>query len=139
MSAPAVAKAPLLSDAVKAFNEAYAEAGVGPTDLSFAEMPDNSSWHYFAYLEAASICKQGEAESLVRKGDTAIGGRIPICPSGGPSSMGEAYPAQGIAQVCEMTWQLRGQCGQRQVENAKVALGQTYGAQGNSSAIIMQV
>ena len=138
VSAPAKAEAPLVSDAVLAFNVAYEEAGIGPEDLSFAELPDNSAWHYFVYMEAASLCKPGEAERLVHEGATAIGGRIPVCPSGGPSSMGEAYPAQGIAQMCEMSWQLRGQAGQRQVKGAKVALGQTYGMQGNSSAIIMK-
>ena len=138
LSAPAKAEAPLLSDAVLAFNIAYEEAGIGPEDLSFAELPDNSAWHYLVYMEAASICKPGEAEKLLREGATAIGGKIPVSPSGGPSSLGEAYPAQGIAQMCEMTWQLRGEAGKRQVEEAKVALGQTYGAQGNSSAIIMK-
>lgn len=139
LSAPAKAQAPLISDAVLAFDTAYEEAGIGPEDIDFAELPDNSSWHYLVYMEAAKLCKQGEAEILLRQGDTSIGGKIPICPSGGPSSMGEAYPAQGIAQMCEMVWQLRGQAGQRQIEGATVALGQTYGMQGNSSAIIIKI
>ena len=63
---------------------------------------------------------------------------MPISPSGGPSSLGEAFPAQGIAQACEIVWQLRGEAGQRQVEGARVAVGQTYGANGNSSAIILK-
>ena len=138
LSAPAKAEAPLISDAALAFDGAYEEAGIGPEDLSFAELPDNSSWHYLVYMEAARLCRAGEAERLIREGATAIGGKIPVCPSGGPSSMGEAYPAQGIAQMCEMAWQLRGEAGQRQVEEATVALGQTYGMQGNSSAIIMK-
>ena len=138
VSAPLNPMAPLISDATKAFDMAYEEAGIGPEDLDFAELPDNSSWHYFVYLEAAKLCKIGEAEAMVRRGDTAIGGKMPVSPSGGPSSLGEAFPAQGIAQACEIVWQLRGQAGKRQVEGASVAIGQTYGANGNSSAIIIK-
>ena len=57
----------------------------------------------------SALCKRGEAETLLRAGDTTIGGRIPVNPSGGLACFGEAVPAQALAQVCEVTWQLRGQ------------------------------
>jgi len=132
------AETPDLSESVMACKMAYDEAGVGPEDIDFVELPDNSSWHYFAYMEAEGLCKPGEAEQLVRAGETTIGGKIPVNPSGGPSSMGEAFPALGIAQLCEITWQLRGECDQRQVEGAKVALGQTYGSNGSNAVVILK-
>jgi len=129
---------PDLSESVAACQMAYAEAGVGPEDLDVVELPDNSSWHYFAYMEAEGLCKPGEAEILVREGQTALGGRIPINPSGGPSCMGEAFPATGQAQAIEIVWQLRGEAEQRQVEGAKCGLGQVYGASGNNAVVVLK-
>ncbi|MDT5292504.1 MAG: hypothetical protein QOF88_7393, partial [Mycobacterium sp.] len=53
-------------------------------------------------------CPKGEAEKLLRSGATTIGGKIPVNPSGGLACFGEAIPAQAIAQICELTWQLKG-------------------------------
>ena len=80
---------------------------------------------------------EGEAEQLLRDGDTEIGGRIPVNPSGGLACFGEAIPAQAIAQVCELTWQLRGQAGDRQVEGAKVGLTVNQGLFGHGSSVIV--
>ena len=66
------------------------------------------------------VTTNNEAEALLRAGDTTLGGRIPVNPSGGLACFGEAVPAQAIAQVCELTWQLRGQAQGRQVEGARV-------------------
>ena len=68
--------------------------------------PPRSSW---TGSRTSQLCKRGEAEALLRAGDTTIGGRIPVNPSGGLACFGEAVPAQALAQVCELTWQLRGQ------------------------------
>ena len=65
-------------------------------------------------------------------------GRIPVNPSGGLGAFGEAVPAQAIAQVCEMTWQLRGEAGKRQVEGAKVALSINQGLFGHGSSVIVK-
>lgn len=131
------AKAPLISESVRAVNLAYKEAGISPDDLDVIELPDNSSWHELVYTECILQLNAGEADRMLEKGETEIGGRIPICPSGGISSFGEAVSTQGLAQVCELVWQLRGQAGPRQVENAKIGLGQVYGAQGNNSCVIL--
>jgi len=128
-----------VSESVQAIKMAYEDAGIGPEDLDFVELPDNSSWHFFSYCEAIGLCKIGEAEQLLRSGDTAIGGRIPVCPSGGASSFGEAIPVQQLMEVHEIVQQLRGNAGSRQVKDAKVALAQTYGGQGNSGTIILKV
>ena len=60
------------------------------------------------WYENLGLCAEGEAEQLLRTGDTTIGGRIPVNPVGGLACFGEAIPAQAIAQVCELTWQLQG-------------------------------
>jgi acetyl-CoA acetyltransferase len=116
---------------------AYEEAGVGPDDLDLAEVYDLSSAVELDWYEDIGICKEGEAEHLLRDGDTAIGGRIPVNPSGGLSCFGEAIPAQAIAQVCELVWQVRGQAGARQVDGAKVGITANQGLFGHGSSIIV--
>ena len=117
---------------------AYSEAGVGPEDLSLAEVYDLSSALELDWYEHIGIAKKGEAEMLLRSGETSIGGRIPVNASGGLGAFGEAVPAQAIAQVCEMTWQLRGEAGKRQVEGAKVALSINQGLFGHGSSVIVK-
>ena len=79
----------------------------------------------------------GEAEKLLRDGDTTIGGRVPVNPSGGLACFGEAVPAQAIAQVCEVVWQLRGQAGDRQVEGARVGVTANKGLFGHGSSVLL--
>jgi acetyl-CoA acetyltransferase len=116
---------------------AYEEAGVGPEDLSLAEVYDLSTALELDWYENIGLCKEGEAERLLNDGDTTIGGAIPVNPSGGLSCFGEAVPAQAIAQVCELTWQLRGQAEGRQVEGAKVGLSVNQGLFGHGSAVVV--
>jgi acetyl-CoA acetyltransferase len=117
---------------------AYEQAGVGPEDLDLAEVYDLSTALELDWYENIGLCKAGEAEKLIRSGDTAIGGRIPVNPSGGLSSFGEAIPAQAIAQVCELAWQLRGQAGERQVEGAKLGVSVNQGLFGHGSAVVVK-
>ncbi len=74
---------------------------------------------------------------MVRAGATSVGGRIPVNPSGGLACFGEAIPAQAISQVCELTWQVRGEAGARQVEGAKVGIAVNQGLFGHGSGIIV--
>src|SRR5690606_11649129 len=85
---------------------AYEEAGIGPEDVSVAEVYDLSTALELDWIEDLQLAKRGEAEALLRAGETTIGGRIPVNPSGGLACFGEAVPAQALAQVCELTWQL---------------------------------
>jgi acetyl-CoA acetyltransferase len=117
---------------------AYEEAGIGPDDLDVAEVYDLSSALELDWYENIGLCKQGEAERLLRDGDTTIGGRIPVNPSGGLSCFGEAIPAQAIAQVCELVWQLRGQATGRQVDNATTGLTVNQGLFGHGSSVIVR-
>jgi acetyl-CoA acetyltransferase len=115
---------------------AYEEAGIGPEDLSLAEVYDLSTALELQWYEDLGLCGDGEAAKLLREGATAPGGRIPVNTSGGLASFGEAVPAQAIAQVCEVTWQLRGEAGDRQIPGARVAVTANQGLFGHGSAVV---
>ena len=116
---------------------AYEEAGISPPDVDVAEVYDLSTALELDWMEDLSLCAPGEAEALLRAGETTIGGRIPINPSGGLACFGEAVPAQALAQVCELVWQLRGQADGRQVEDAKVGITANQGLFGHGSAVVV--
>jgi acetyl-CoA acetyltransferase len=118
---------------------AYEEAGMGPEDISLAEVYDLSTALELDWYENIGLCKPGEAERLVRDGDTTVGGRIPVNPSGGLASFGEAVPAQALAQVCEVVWQLRGQAEGRQVEGARAGITANQGLFGHGSSVILSL
>jgi acetyl-CoA acetyltransferase len=84
-------------------------SGYGPEDIDVLELPDNSSWHYLVYLETCGFCKEGEADKMLRDDETKIGGKLPVNPSGGFSSHGEALSAQALWQVMNIT-KLDGTC-----------------------------
>jgi len=116
---------------------AYAEAGIGPEDLDLAEVYDLSAALELDWYEDIGLCGEGEGEKLLRDGVTALGGRVPVNPSGGLSCFGEAIPAQAIAQVCECVWQLRGAATGRQVEGARVAVTANQGLFGHGSSVVL--
>ena len=116
----------------------YEEAGIGPEDVDLAEVYDLSSALELDWYEHLGLCEVGEAESLLRSGATSIGGRIPVNASGGLGAFGEAVPAQAIAQVCELTWQLSGRAGKRQVEGARVGVTANQGLFGNGSSVLLR-
>lgn len=116
---------------------AYDEAGIGPDDVDVAEVYDLSSALELDWYEDIGLCKPGEAEGLLRDGETTIGGRVPVNPSGGLSCFGEAVPAQAIAQVCELVWQLRGHAQGRQVEGARVGVTANQGLFGHASSVVV--
>ena len=116
---------------------AYEEAGISPAEVSLAEVYDLSSALELDWYEDIGLCEVGGAEALLRSGATTIGGRVPVNPSGGLSSFGEAIPAQAIAQVCECIWQLRGQADGHQDEGAKVAVTANQGLFGHGSSVVL--
>ncbi|MEU1020139.1 lipid-transfer protein [Streptomyces sp. NPDC005900] len=115
---------------------AYEEAGIGPEDISVAEVYDLSTALEPQWYEDLGLCGEGQGAKLLRDGVTAIGGRVPVNTSGGLASFGEAVPAQALAQVCEITWQLRGTAGPRQVAGARVGLTANQGLFGHGSAVV---
>jgi len=126
------------SEVTEAVRRACVAAGMGPEDLSFLELQDNTPYYELSFPEEWGIVEAGQMESLHRAGETTPVGRLPINPSGGFQSFGEATTAQGLFQICEVTWQLRGQAGGRQVPNAKAGLAQVIGLGGNAAASILK-
>ena len=118
--------------------KAYEEAGIGPADVDVAEVYDLSTALELDWYEDLQFCPRGEAARLVREGVTSLGGRLPVNPSGGLACFGEAVPAQALAQVCELAWQLRGAAGERQVDGAKVGITANQGLFGHGSSVIVK-
>jgi acetyl-CoA acetyltransferase len=118
-------------------HQAYEEAGLGPSDVSLAEVYDLSSAMELSWIEDCGFAAEGEAEIMLRAGDTQLGGRLPVNVSGGLGAFGEAVPAQAIAQVCELVWQVRGDSGPRQVEGARVGITANQGLFGHGSSVVI--
>jgi acetyl-CoA acetyltransferase len=107
--------------------EAYEEAGVGPTDLDVVELHDASAPAEIMAYEYLGMCPKGDGGKLISEGATRLGGRVPVNTSGGLLRKGHPVGATGIAQIVELTEQLQGRSGDRQVEGAKIGLAQNGG------------
>jgi acetyl-CoA acyltransferase len=114
----------------EAADRAYEQAGVGPADVDVVELHDCFSANELITYEALGLAAEGEGHKLVEAEDTTYGGRWVVNPSGGLISKGHPLGATGLAQCTELTWQLRGDAGKRQVEGAKVALQHNIGLGG---------
>ncbi len=119
--------------------EAYEEAGLGPDDLSLVELHDASAPAELMGYESLGLCAKGEGGPLVASGATRLGGRIPVSTSGGLLRKGHPIGATGIAQVVEITEQIRGRAGARQVAGAKVGLCHNGGGSIGADAAAMCV
>ena len=106
---------------------AYAKAGLSPTDIDVAEVHDAAAFGELFMSELLGFCPLGQGGVLAESGATTLGGRIPINPSGGLESKGHPIGASGLAQIYELTLQLRGAAGARQVEGARVAIQENGG------------
>ena len=106
---------------------AYEKAGIGPEDLDVVEVHDAFTIAEILHYEALGLCKAGEGAQLVSEGHAGLGGRCPVNVSGGLLSRGHPVGATGIAQVCEIVTQLRGEGDKRQVEGARVGLAHCMG------------
>lgn len=106
---------------------AFERAGLGPKDVDVLEVHDAASPAEMIVLEDLGFVAPGEAVGLIRAGDTALGGRIPVNPSGGLVSKGHPLGATGLAQIFELVEQLRGEAGERQVQGARVAVAENAG------------
>ncbi|MEI5521202.1 thiolase family protein [Streptomyces brasiliscabiei] len=106
---------------------AYEEAGVGPDDVSVAEVHDAAAFGELLQTELMGFCPIGAGGGFADSGATTLGGRLPVNPSGGLESKGHPMGASGLAQVHELVRQLRGECGTRQVPGARIALAENGG------------
>jgi acetyl-CoA acetyltransferase len=118
---------PTAGSAAHAARAAFEQAGIGPDELSCAEVHDASAPAELIIYEQLGLAPPGGGPELLASGRTALDGELPINTSGGLLSKGHPIGATGVAQVCEATWQLRGAAGARQVPGARVALAQNGG------------
>jgi acetyl-CoA acetyltransferase len=111
----------------RAVARAYGMAGIGPNDLDVCEVHDAAAPAELIVYEELGLCGPGEGPKLLASGETALGGRVPVNPSGGLLAKGHPIGATGCAQLVELADQLRGRCGARQVDGASVALAENGG------------
>jgi len=125
------------SPSTLAARAAYEEAGLGPEDLDVVECQDTDAARELLAYEELLLCPAGACADLLESGATRRGGRLPVNSSGGLLSKGEPLGASALGQVVELVHQLRGVCGARQVDGARVALAHTVGRGANASAVIL--
>ena len=120
-----------------AAQDAFVTAGVTPADIDVVECQDTDAARELLSYEELGLCEHGEQGRLIDEGATALGGRLPVNPSGGLLSKGEPLGASALGQVVELARQLRGTAGPRQVDGARVALAHTVGRGANASVTIL--
>ena len=129
---------PHTSEVVGAVRCACEMAGVGPGDIDLLEMADNTAWHILAWPEFFGFFEPGQGDWMLEHGELGIEGKLPINPSGGFLSFGEATTAQGVLQVCELVWQLRQEATNRQVPNARIGMSAVLGLGANGASVILK-
>lgn len=112
---------------LKVSKEAYEMAGISPEDIDVAEVHDAFTISELMHYEGLQFCNLGEGGRLIDDGETEIGGRIPVSPSGGLLAKGHPVGASGISQIVEIVWHLRGEAGLRQVADVKMGLAHIMG------------
>lgn len=125
------------SEVVGAVERAMAMAGVAHNDIDLLEMADNTAWHLLAWPELFGFYEAGKGDWMLQSGELDINGALPVNPSGGFLSFGEATTAQAMLQVCELTWQLRGQAEGHQVPDARVGMSAVLGLGANGGSVVL--
>jgi acetyl-CoA acetyltransferase len=119
-----------------AAQKAYTMAGIGPEEVRVVEVHDATAPAELIVYEELGLCRVGEGGRMIDDGVTKLGGRVPVNPSGGLLAKGHPVGATGVAQICEIFWQLRGEAGKRQVSGARVGLTENGGGVlGNENAV----
>lgn len=113
--------------ATRVAGDAYEQAGLGPQDIDVVEVHDAFTIGELLSVEAIGLAEQGDGGRVTLAGETSLGGRVPVNPSGGLLSRGHPLGATGVAQIAEIVWQLRGRAGGRQVDGARIGLVETMG------------
>jgi len=116
---------------------AYRQAGLGPRDVDVVELHDCFTIAEILATEGLGLVEPGAGGVAAEKGDTSLGGRIPVNTSGGLKAKGHPIGATGAAQIAEIATQLRGEAGPRQVDGARVGLTHTLG--GNTATVLVSV
>jgi acetyl-CoA acetyltransferase len=110
-----------------AADRAYEQAEIAPDDIDLAEVHDATSFAEILHVENLRLCEPGEGGRMAERGDTRLGGRVPVNTSGGLVSKGHPIGATGAIQIHELVTQLRGEAGKRQVRNARFAVAENGG------------
>ncbi len=118
-----------------AAKEAFAQAGLKPSDVNVAEVHDCFTIAELMAMEDIGFCEAGKAGKMVEAGETKLGSSIPINTSGGLKGCGHPVGATGVKQVVEVTWQLRGEAEGRQVKNAEIGLTHNVGGSGATAVV----
>ena len=121
-----------------AASAAWEMAGLGPQDVDVAQLQDTESGAEIIHMAENGFCADGDQEAMIANGETCIGGRLPINTDGGCLACGEPIGASGLRQIYENVVQLRGTAGARQVEGARIAYSQVYGAPGVSACVVLE-
>lgn len=129
---------PHTSEVVTAVDRACEMAGIGPEDVDVLEMADNTAWHILAWPEMLGFVEPGKSDWMLEHGKFDLDGEIAVNPSGGFLSFGEATTAQAVLQVCELTWQLRGEAQGHQVPGARVGMSAVLGLGANGGSVILK-
>ena len=116
--------------AKEAADKVYEAAGIGPDDVDVVELHDCFTTNEVISYEALGLTPEGTAEKFILDGQNTYGGKVVTNPSGGLLSKGHPLGATGLAQCAELTWQLRGEAGKRQVDGARIALQHNIGLGG---------
>jgi acetyl-CoA acetyltransferase len=119
--------------------EAFDLASVGPDDLDVVECHDASAPAEIMAYESLGLCGKGDGGKLIETGDTRLGGRLPVNTSGGLLRKGHPVGATGLAQIVELTEQLQGRAGARQVDGARIGLAHNGGGAIGADAAAMCV
>ncbi len=120
-----------------AANEAYAQSGVGPSDVDVVECQDTDAGRELLAWVELGVCRAGDQARIIEDGTALVGGALPINPSGGLLSKGEPLGASALGQVVEIVRQLRGTAGARQVEGARVGLAHVIGRGANACVTVL--
>jgi len=128
---PVVGPARMSGDTSRAV---YEESGLVPEDMNLVQVHDAFAIEELEYYELLGLCREGEAEKCIERGDFAPGGRVPVSTDGGLIARGHPGGPTGLAQIWETTLQLRGEAGKRQIDGAKVGLCHMMG--GGSVCVI---
>jgi sterol carrier protein 2 len=117
---------------------AYAQAGIGPDDVDVVELHDCFTINELLSYSALGIVSDENMAAFIADDENSFGGRVVVNPSGGLLAKGHPLGATGIAQIAELCWQLRGECGARQVEGSRVALQHNVGLNGAAIITILE-
>lgn len=120
-----------------AARDVYEESGLAPEDVDVVQVHDAATIGELEHLEFAGLLPEGEAWVAAQEGRTALGGDLPVNTDGGLQAMGHPFGATGIRMIHELTTQLRGEAGERQVEGARVGLAQCTGSGGVNTVLLV--